>query len=272
MPFSLMRLGAAGFAGLFLLAGAETFAQDAAPPAPAPAHPAPKPAPKPAAKPAPKAPPKAAAPKAPAPTEQQAQPQPAGPAPVKVDLFTTLSDWTKVCGRDQNANKDVCLTKREFSAQADQAPVLALAISDISGDDTRVLQLLMPVGLLLRPGLRMAVDQGGEIEGNFEICFPNGCLAVARVNGATVDQLKKGGTMNVAVKNQANQVVIFAIPLAGFGKAFDGPAMDPKVLEEQQKKMQEELQKRADDERKRLEAAKPGAAAPAPAPATPPKP
>ena len=64
--------------------------------------------------------------------------------------------------------------------------------------------------------------------------------------------------MNVAVKNQANNQVTFEIPVAGFGRAFDGPPVDPKVLEEQQKKLQEELQKRAEEERKRLEAAKSG--------------
>ena len=63
-----------------------------------------------------------------------------------------------------------------------------------------------------------------------------------------------------------------AVPLAGFGKAYDGPAIDPKVLEEQQKKLQEELEKRSDELRKRLEqsgtAAAPGAS-PGAAPAAP---
>jgi hypothetical protein len=48
--------------------------------------------------------------------------------------------------------------------------------------------------------------------------------------------------------------VTFYLPLTNFGKAFDGPAIDPKVLEEQQKKLQEELQKKAEEERKKLEA------------------
>lgn len=86
----------------------------------------------------------------------------------------------------------------------------------------------------------------------------------------TIDQLKKGNLLTVAVKNQANNEVTFEIPVAGFGRAFDGPPIDPKVLEEQQKKLQEELQKRAEEERKRLETTKPGQAAPA-APATAPK-
>ena len=83
-----------------------------------------------------------------------------------------------------------------------------------------------------------------------------------------IDQIKKGSILSVAVKNQVNNEITFAIPVAGFGRAFDGPAIDPKVLEEQQKKLQEELQKRAEEERKRLEATKPDATKPA-APAQP---
>jgi hypothetical protein len=74
--------------------------------------------------------------------------------------------------------------------------------------------------------------------------------------------------LSVTVQNQVKNNITFAIPVAGFGRAFEGPAIDPKVLEEQQKKLQEEMQKRAEDERKRLEAAKPDAAKPA-APAPP---
>jgi invasion protein IalB len=262
MPFSLRRFGAAGLAGLFLLAGADAFAQ------------AKKPAPAPRAQPAPAAP-------APA-QEAPAQPAPGSPAPVqpqqqgpvRIDLLPTQNDWTKVCGKDQAANKEICYTTRDFSAQKDQAPVLAVAVYDVKGEDVRIVRLLMPVGLMLRPGFRFAIDKGATTDGAFEICFPNGCFAEARVKGATIDELKKGSLMLVDVKNQVNNLVTFGVPLTGFGKAFDGPAVDPKVLEEQQKKLQEELQKRADDERKRLEAAKPdatgGAAAPAPAaPAAP---
>ncbi|HEX3495604.1 MAG TPA: invasion associated locus B family protein [Methylocella sp.] len=251
MPFSLKRLGAAGLASLLLFAGTGASAQAKKPAQPAPAAPAqPQPA---------------------QPAQDQAAPaqqQPQGP--VKIDLVPTQNDWTKVCGRDPAANKEICYTTRDFSSQAGQAPVLALAIYDIKGDDTRIVRLLVPVGLLLRPGFRFAIDKGPTLEGSFEICFPNGCFAEAKVKGATIDQIKKGSILSVAVKNQVNNEITFAIPVAGFGRAFDGPPIDPKVLEEQQKKLQEELQKRAEEERKRLEAAKPDASKPA-APAPPPK-
>lgn len=251
MPLSLKRLGAAGLASLLLLAGTGAFAQAKKPAHPAPAAPA-------QAQPAPAQP-----------AQDQAAPAPQPPqGPIKIDLVPTQNDWTKVCGRDQAANKDICYTTRDFSAKAGEPPVLALAIYDIKGDDTRIVRLLVPVGLMLRPGFRFAIDKGATLEGSFEICFPNGCFAEAKVKGPTIDQIKKGSVLSVAVKNQVNNEITFAIPVAGFGRAFDGPAIDPKVLEEQQKKLQEELQKRAEEERKRLEANKPDATKPA-APAQP---
>jgi hypothetical protein len=41
--------------------------------------------------------------------------------------------------------------------------------------------------------------------------------------------------------------------LNDFAKAYDGPPTDPKAFEEQQRKLQEELQKKADEARKKLE-------------------
>jgi len=242
MAFSLKRLGFVGVAGLSLLMGALAVTGGQA------LADSKKPA-KPAAQPAQPA--------------DQANPSPvtvAPPGPVHVDLIPTQNDWTKVCGHDQTANKDICYTTRDFSAQADKPPVLAVAIYDIKGDDTRIVRLLTPVGLMLRPGFRFSVDKGDTLEGAFEICFPNGCFAESRVKSATVDEMKKGTVLNISVRNQANNEVSFGVPLTGFGKAFDGPAIDPKVLAEQQKKLQEELQKRAEEERKRLEAAKTGGA------------
>ena len=119
----------------------------------------------------------------------------------------------------------------------------------------------------MKPGFRFSIDKGPQETGAFEICFPNGCFAEAKVKPATVDSMKKAEKMAVVVKNQVNNEVTFVLPLANFGKAFDGPAIDPKVLEERQKKLQEDMEKKAAEERGKLDASKGGAAAPAPAPA-----
>jgi len=224
------------------------------------------PAQKPAAQPA--------KPAAPAPG-QPAQQQNAGPTVVQVKAEPSQPEWTKVCGKDQNTNTEICYTTRDFVSDQGQ-PVLALAVYDVKGQQPqKVVRFVMPLGLLLQPGLRFAVDQGQATPGRYVMCLPNGCFAEAQVKDDFIAAIKKGSNLNVSVQNQMGREITFAVPAAGFGKAFDGPPIDPKVLEEQQKKLQEELQKKSEEMRQRMlqsqgqgGAAAPGAAAPA-APAAP---
>ena len=64
----------------------------------------------------------------------------------------------------------------------------------------KVIRLLLPPGLLLKPGFRFSIDKGPQETGAFEICFPNGCFAEAKVKPATVDSMKKAEKMAVVVK------------------------------------------------------------------------
>jgi invasion protein IalB len=199
--------------------------------------------------------------------QQQQQQQNTGPAVVQVKAEPSQPDWTKVCGKDQNNNSEICYTTRDFVSDQGQ-PVLAVAVYDVKGPQAqRIMRLLMPLGLLLQPGIRFAVDQGQATPGKYAICFPNGCFAEAPVNADFITTLKKGTNLNVSVQNQTGREVTFAVPAAGFAKAFDGPPIDPKVLEEQQKKLQEELEKRSEELRKRLESSAPAAAGAAGSPA-----
>jgi invasion protein IalB len=186
--------------------------------------------------------------------------------PITANLQPVQPNWTKVCGNDPASKKEICYTTRDFGAAAKEGdppqPLLALAIYDPKGDDNKIVRLLLPPGLMLKPGFRFAVDKGQMQAGSFEICFPNGCFAESKVNKALVDSMKKAEKMTVIVKNQANAEVTFYLPLTDFGKAFDGAPIDPKVLEEQQKQLQEQLEKKAKEEREKLESK---GAAPAPA-------
>ncbi|SEF89505.1 invasion associated locus B family protein [Bosea lathyri] len=207
-----------------------------------------------------------AAPRPAAPAQQPAQPAPqggqaaTGPTVVQVKPEPSQTSWTKVCGKDQAANKEICYTTRDFVSDQGQ-PVLAVAIYDVKGDANRIVRFLMPLGLLLQPGIRFGVDTAQPTPGRFAICFPNGCFAEAQVKDDFINAMKKGTTLSVSVQNQGAREVSFAIPLADFAKSFDGAPIDPKVLEDQQKQLQDELAKRQEELRQRLGAG--GAAAPA---------
>jgi len=257
MKSLLTRSGALALVCGIALSSAALAQSEKKPAAPA----APAPAPAPAAPAAPLQAP--AAPGAPAPAQGQAE-------PVKLDLQASQSPWTKVCGKDQSNGREVCYTTRDFAQAADQPPTLAVAIYQMQGEDRRIARFLMPVALMLQPGFRLIIDKGEPIPGHFAICFPNGCFAETDLNGTAIGNLKKATTISLQVRNQVNNQVTFNVPMKDFAAAFDGPAIDPKVLEQQQQELQKQLEEKAKQQREQLE--KQQSAAPgAPAANAPPK-
>jgi invasion protein IalB len=204
------------------------------------------------------------------PAQQQRPAQPAagaqqpagGAAIVNLKADPNQADWTKVCGKDPATNRETCYTTRDFVAEND-TPVLAIAVYETKGEGNKVdrqVRYLLPLTFLLQPGVRSSIDGGQPVAGRYTICVQNGCFAEFAATDPVFARFKGGQNLTLQVQNQAGREVSFVIPLAGFAKGFDGPPIDPAVLEEQQRKLQEELQKRSDQMRQQLQ----GGAAPAP--------
>jgi invasion protein IalB len=232
------------------------FAQQ--PPAAAPHKPAPKPA---AKKPAGKPPAAAQAP---------AQPPAPGQAPAgdqQVQLI--YSPWTKFCLKGQEANaKQVCFTGKDARIESGM-PVVAAVLIEPEGDAKKILRVTLPLGMQLVHGTRAIVDQNAPMTAPYVICFTNGCMSDYEANADLIGKMKKGQGLVVQAINSTGQPISLVLPLTDFAKAYDGPPTDPKVFEEQQKKLQEELQRRAEEARKKLEGQQP-APAPGPQSGTPP--
>ncbi len=207
----------------------------------------------------------------------QGQPQP--PPPSKVDLVSPEPQWAKFCAKQPTNGKEACATMRDFSTSADQPPMISINLFDVAGEERRKLRfLILPIGMLLKPGFRVVIDKGEPIEGRYDICFQNACSAEIDIGAKTLEALKKGQNMAVVMRvpggDLSGRELTFNIPLKDLGTAFDGKPTDPKVLEQQRQALQQQLQKKAEEQRKMLEqqqgvAAPAAPATPAPAPAAP---
>ena len=235
--------------------GSQAFAQQALAPA-APARPAPRPATP--AKPAPQAAPAQQQ----APAGQQAQ-APGGDAPALI-----FSPWVKLCNKDADPKaKRICVTVKDGRVESGLL-VVSVAIIEMDGEAKKLLRMSLPYGVALQHGTRLIVDQGAPATSPFVTCLPpvvppGGCIADYEANADIVGRMKKGQVLTVQAIHMNGQAMSPQLDLKDFAKAYDGPPTDPKVFEEQQKKLQDELQKRAEEQRKRLEAQQPSAAAPA---------
>jgi invasion protein IalB len=204
---------------------------------------------------------------------QAAAGQPAPPS--KVDLVSPEPQWAKFCAKDP-AGRDACATMRDFSTSADQPPMISINLFDVTGEEKRKLRfLILPIGMMLKPGFRVIVDKNEPFEGKYDMCFQNACSAEIDISPKTLETLKKGQNMSVVMRVPGGDVsgreLTFNIPLKDLGTAFDGKPTDPKVLEQQRTALQQQLQKKAEEQRKMLEQQQSGvsAAPAAPAPAAP---
>jgi invasion protein IalB len=180
-----------------------------------------------------------------APAQQQQQ-QPEQPQLI-------YSPWTKFCLKGQEANaKQVCFTGKDGRLESGM-PVVAAVLIEPDGEPRKILRVTLPLGMSIQPGTRVIVDQGQPMTGPYVICFNNGCMADYEASAELIGNLKKGQSLHVQAINGGGQPVSLPLPLGDFAKAYDGPPTDPKVFEEQQKKLQAELQRRAEEARKKLE-------------------
>jgi invasion protein IalB len=189
--------------------------------------------------------------KAKAPAKQEPPPQ---AAPEQPQLI--YSPWTKFCLKGQEANaKQVCFTGKDGRVESGM-PVVAAVLIEPDGEPRKILRVTLPLGMSLQPGTRVIIDQGQPMTGPYVICFNNGCMADYEASGELINNMKKGQGLVVQGINGAGQPISLVLPLSDFAKAYDGPPTDPKVFEAQQQKLQDELQRRAEEARKKLEGQK----------------
>ena len=176
---------------------------------------------------APKAQPKAKPKAAPAPTPQAQQ----GGQP---DL--TYSFWTKVCQKGPEANaKQVCFLARDARVESG-VPVVLVVLVEPEGEAKKLLRVTLPLGVSLQAGTRVIIDNGQPLTGPYVVCLSNGCMAEYEASDELITKMNSGQTLHVQGVYGSGQPINIPMPLADFAKAHDGPPIDPKELEQQEKK------------------------------------
>ena len=164
---------------------------------------------------------------------------------------TKASPWLKFCNKDAKTQKQLCAITQEMKAETGQF-LASVSLRELEGAKRKALVIAITPGMLLRHGLTLQIDKGKQIKGTFSICFPNACFSDVAVDASYVEQMKKGATISVTALNQQAQPVRFDLSLSGFTASYDGEPIDLKKNQEEQKKLQELLRKRAEEQRLKL--------------------
>ncbi len=167
------------------------------------------------------------------------------------------SPWTKFClTGNETAGKKVCFTGKDARIESGVLVASAVLIEP-EGEPKKIFRVTVPLGMALAKGSRVLIDQNQPMTAPFAFCVPAGCMADYAITPETVNNLKKGKSLYIQAIKVDGQPLTVPLPLADFAKAYDGPPTDPKVFKEQQDKLQQELQKRSEEARKKPGQSKP---------------
>jgi invasion protein IalB len=189
-------------------------------------------------------------------TQPPAADAPAGGDAAQQPPKLIYSRWEKICKSAQQTNgHPYCYTAKDGRYESGMLAVSA-ALIDVAGEATKILRVQLPLGVLLRPGVRVIIDQGPPVAGQYVACRIGGCVAEYEASPELISQLRDGQGLFVQGKklvNGVNQIVVMGLPLTDFAKAYDGAPTDEREFEDQQKQLQADLQKRAEEAHKKLE-------------------
>ena len=161
--------------------------------------------------------------------------------------------WFKVCTKQED--NDVCVVQNITTASTGQL-LTAIGLITVQGKvNNRMLQVSVPSARTIPPGVAMQIDGGKLQRIPFSVCMPDKCVAQVTLTDAIVDSFKRGGEVVFTSVNFQRAPNPIKISLKGFTDAFDGEPVAQSELQERQRLLQEEMQRKAQAAREKLEAA-----------------
>src|SRR6267143_1354970 len=140
-----------------------------------------------------------------------------------------------IVGTSHCVAQQVCFLARDAHLESGM-PVALVVLVEPEGEAKKLLRVTLPLGVSLQAGTRVIIDSGQPLTGPYLICLSNGCMAEYEASNELVTKMKSGQTLHVQGINGSGQPINIPMPLSDFAKAYDGPPIDPKELEQQEKK------------------------------------
>ncbi len=145
----------------------------------------------------------------------------AGSASAQGVVRSVHGDWQIRCDTPPGAQSEQCVLLQ--SVQADDRPNVGLTVIVLKTADqqSRLLRVLAPLGVLLPSGLGLKIDNTDVGRAGFVRCVPNGCVAEVVLDDKLVGQLRNGQNATFIIFQTPEEGIGIPLSLNGFGEGFD---------------------------------------------------
>jgi len=134
-----------------------------------------------------------------------------------------FKDWRKQCETLPGGQRACNIVQDVRTPQGDTV-MMRVQVGLIPQKNQPLLLITLPLGVALKPGLQLRIDQAGSWAMGFDVCTADGCRAALPMDAKLIKALKKGVKAEVAIKELRGQTLAIPLSLLGFTRGYQAIA------------------------------------------------
>ncbi|CAD7026251.1 invasion associated locus B family protein [Pseudorhizobium endolithicum] len=147
---------------------------------------------------------------------------PAAPQQQPGTVRSNHGAWSIICDRPAGASAEQCALMQNVIA--DDRPEVGLSVVVLKTADrkAKILRILAPLGVLLKDGMELYVDNNNIGRAYFTRCFSEGCYVEVEIDDELMRILRAGKSAVFALRESVDQDRVgIPIELTGFAAGYD---------------------------------------------------
>lgn len=162
-----------------------------------------------------------AAPAPQVPTEDRV-PQPGAPQQQPGTVKGNHGAWSIICDRPAGASAEQCALMQNVIAEDRPEVGLSVVVLKTADRKSKILRILAPLGVLLKDGMELYVDNNNIGRAYFTRCFSEGCYVEVEIDEELMRILRAGKNAVFALRESVDQDRVgIPIELNGFAPGYD---------------------------------------------------
>ena len=129
----------------------------------------------------------------------------------------TIGSWTVTCSEGGKAKR--CVMQQRLATK-EKRQVVASATVRVPQEGGAELVIAMPTGVVIAPGMVLAIDGKEAAKAAFRTCGPRACQASVAIDQNLINTLAKGKTLGATVQTLRGKPLGLQFTLEGFTKAY----------------------------------------------------
>ena len=146
---------------------------------------------------------------------------PQGAAAQHGTVRSVYNEWKLRCETAPGAPAEQCALVQSVTAEDRPNVGLTVIILKTADGKSRIMRVLVPLGVLIPKGLGLRIDQTDIGSAAFVRCLPNGCVSEVYLDEKLIAQLRGGKTALFLIYQTPEEGIGVPLSLAGFSAGYD---------------------------------------------------